>query len=132
MKLPYADWLHMNNGQRAQLNFLESLTFLIIGTFISMLAYPVLAFVTCMAIVVGKGLYTLGYVKGGGPKRRAYGALIVFLGMMSLVFTLSLSVYFCLGGKFIEIEGPAVFNAEFEHVSYFRQRSIRPKAWNAE
>ena len=85
-----------------------------------MLAYPLLAFLTCMAIIIGKGLYTFGYVKGGGPKRRAYGAVIVFLGMIGLVFLLSLTVYFCLGGKYIEIQGPESIDAHFEHVSFFR------------
>ena len=31
-QLPYADWFKMNNGQRAQINFLEQITFFLLCT----------------------------------------------------------------------------------------------------
>ena len=39
-KLPYADWLKMNNGQRAQINFLEQITFQLVSCLIVSICYP--------------------------------------------------------------------------------------------
>ena len=39
-RLPYADWLKMNNGQRCQINFLEQITFALVSGWIASLSYP--------------------------------------------------------------------------------------------
>ena len=75
-KLPYADWFNMNNGQRAQGNFLEHITFLIVGTLISAVYYPVGALVLMCCIFVGRLLFSIGY-SVWGPSGRLPGALIM-------------------------------------------------------
>ena len=60
-KLSYSDWFNMNNAQRAQINFLEHMTFLILGTMICAAYYPVWALVLQCFIFMGRLLFSIGY-----------------------------------------------------------------------
>merc|ERR1712156_322150 len=75
-RLPYADWFRMNNAQRCQINFLEHITFLILGTIIAAFGYPVWALVMQCFIFAGRLLCTIGYTVWG-PSGRIPGALIM-------------------------------------------------------
>ena len=74
-KLPYADWLKMNNGQRAQGNYLEHLSFYLIVFTMVGLVFPMYSFYLSLAVVVGRVLFAIGYTKAG-PGARLPGALL--------------------------------------------------------
>ena len=79
-KLPYADWFNFNCAQRCQVNFLEHITFLVLGTIICAFAYPVWALVLQAFIFLGRLLFTIGY-SVWGPSGRIPGALIMDLAI---------------------------------------------------
>ena len=79
-KLPYSDWFKINCGQRCQINFLEHLNFLIVGTLICALAYPVWALVLQCFIFTGRLLFSIGYTVYG-PSGRTPGAIIMDLAI---------------------------------------------------
>ena len=66
----------MSNAQRCQINFLEHITFLIVGTMISAFYYPVWALVMQGFIFCGRLLFSIGYTVWG-PSGRLPGALIM-------------------------------------------------------
>ena len=80
-KLSYADWFKMNNAQRCQINFLEHINFLILGTLIVAFYYPVAAIVLQSFIFLGRLLFTIGYTCSG-PSGRIVGALIMDLAIL--------------------------------------------------
>ena len=81
--LPYADWFRFNNGQRCQINFLEHLTYALVGPLIVGLVYPHTAAVFAIMIAVGRLLFTIGY-STGGPNRRIAGALIMDVALLAM------------------------------------------------
>ena len=81
-KLPYADWFKMNNGQRCQLNFLEHLNFIVVGTMIAAFYYPVWALALQCFIFVGRLAYSIGYTVYG-PSGRLIGAIIMDLAIFA-------------------------------------------------
>ena len=85
----------MNNGQRVQINFLEHITFAVIGPAIAGLAFPRLALPCAILIFVGRLLFTIGYTTGG-PGGRIYGALMMDLGLF-LSFGVMVAACFKLG-----------------------------------
>ena len=70
----------MNCGQRCQVNFLEHINFLIVGTLICAFAYPVWALVLQCFIFAGRLFFTIGY-SVYGPSGRIPGALIMDLAI---------------------------------------------------
>ena len=74
----------MNNGQRAQINFLEQLTFIIGTTLIATLDNTCcwISFGLIIAFFFGRILFSIGYTKFG-PNARLPGALIMDLVILS-------------------------------------------------
>ena len=70
----------MNNGQRVQINFLEHITFAVVGPAIAGLGYGWLALPCAILIFIGRLLFTIGYTTGG-PGGRIYGALLMDIGL---------------------------------------------------
>ena len=64
-KLPYKDWFRFNNAQRVQINFLEHITFAIIGPLVVGIKYPMWGLVCAGLIIVGRLLFCIGYSIGG-------------------------------------------------------------------
>ena len=62
-----------NCAQRAHLNTLESVTYVLFGVLYSGLRYPVLAASLGATWTIGRVLYTIGYTTGD-PQKRMYGA----------------------------------------------------------
>ena len=81
-RLSYGNWYDMNNGQRAQINFLEQITFIISITVISGFYYPWWAFGLITAYWIGRLVFTMGYTKAG-PNARLPGALIMDLAILA-------------------------------------------------
>ena len=81
-RLSYGNWYDMNNGQRAQINFLEQITFIISITVISGFYYPWWAFGFIIAYWVGRLVFTMGYTKAG-PNARLPGAIVMDLAMVA-------------------------------------------------
>lgn len=80
----------MNNGQRAQINFLEQITFIIglslIAAFQPDCTWYALGFLTAYSI--GRFLFSLGYTSAG-PNARVPGAILMdlaILGQLILAF----------------------------------------------
>ena len=72
----------MNNGQRAQINFLEQITFIISITVIAGFYYPWWAFGFIIAYWIGRLVFTMGYTKAG-PNARLPGAIVMDLAMVA-------------------------------------------------
>ena len=88
-KLAYADWFKMNNGQRAQINFLEQITFMVISTVVVGLVYPDWAFWLQLGIVFGRLAFSIGYTRSG-PDARLVGALTMDICILAaLVLSVS-------------------------------------------
>lgn len=84
--LPYADWYKMNNGQRAQINFLEQITF-ILGTGLISAFEPTCvwwAFGFLATFWVGRILFSIGYTSKG-PGGRLAGAIIGDVAILGLI-----------------------------------------------
>ena len=86
--LPYADWYAMNNGQRAQINFLEQFTFIVGMAVIAALYKPCAWYSFAFLVVywVGRLLFSLGYTKAG-PNARLPGAIAMDLAILALLCT---------------------------------------------
>ena len=89
----------MNNGQRAQINFLESITFIISLSVIAALYYPWWSFGILLAYSVGRLLYTLGYSKMG-PNARLPGAIIMDLMIFAQLPLSVVSLVMCIKNYF--------------------------------
>ena len=86
-KLPYADWFKMNNGQRVQINFLEHITFAILGPIVAGFQYGWAGLCCAILIFIGRLLFTIGYTIGG-PSWRIPGALCMDVGLFVSFFIL--------------------------------------------
>lgn len=91
--LPYGDWYDMNNGQRAQINFLEQITFIIgvslIAGFQADCTWYAMGLLA--AYSVGRLLFSLGYT-ALGPNARIPGALIMDLAILGQLVLSFISV----------------------------------------
>lgn len=83
-KLSYKDWYEFNNWQRAQNNFLETLTPVVVMTFMTAITEPLMACICVAVLIVGRLLYSLGYCYVG-PKGRLVGAILVDLVLIALL-----------------------------------------------
>ena len=91
-RLPYADWYRMNNGQRAQINYLEQLHFILISTLVAGVCHPTWAFRLQMGYLFGRVLFAIGYTKAG-PNARVPGALLMDICMLGCIYFAGKSVY---------------------------------------
>jgi len=88
-KLTYQQWYQFNNAQRAHYNFLEMAPTTFVFLFIAGIYFPIASAALGLAVVIGRVIYTIGYVNGG-PGGRLIGALIndlVLLGLLGLSVT---------------------------------------------
>ena len=85
----------MNNGQRAQINFLEQFTFIISISVMAALYYPWVSFGFLVAYWVGRMIFTMGYTKAG-PNARLPGAVImdlaIFAQLILSIVSLSMTI----------------------------------------
>lgn len=78
----------MNNGQRAQYNFFDQLTLIVLFVCVTGLYNPFYAFISSQVYFWGRLIFTIGYTKWG-PNSRLLGALILDLAILaSLVFVI--------------------------------------------
>ena len=91
-KLSYSAWFNFNNAMRCQINFLEHLNFLIVGTLITAMYYPFWALILQCFIFLGRLLFTIGY-SCTGPSGRIPGALIMDLAIFA---TAGMSIAACV------------------------------------
>ena len=73
-KLPYRDWLRLNNAVRAHFNTLEMLPMSIGCVAVTGLKYPWIGFGEGVAILIGRIVYLIGYHKGAD--KRTVGSII--------------------------------------------------------
>eukprot|EP00347_Sterkiella_histriomuscorum_P010709 403375226 len=74
MKLPYKDWYAMNNAFRVHLNLVEQLPILVVFLLVNGLIVPYLTVWIAWYSVVGRIIYTVGYI-WKGPDARLLGAI---------------------------------------------------------
>ena len=82
----------MNNGQRAQINYLEQLHFVLVSTVIAGVSHPAWAFRLQMGYLFGRILFALGYTKAG-PNARIPGALLMDVCMLGMIYFAGNTVY---------------------------------------
>ena len=88
-QLAYADWFKMNNGQRVQINFLETITFILLSTVTVGIIYPEWAFWLQIGVFVGRLVFSIGYTRSG-PDARLFGALTMDLCILAaLILTVT-------------------------------------------
>ena len=63
-KLSYPQWYKFNCAQRIHLNYLEGLALMILASLLAGLHNPLSAFIIEVLYFVGRGLYSVGYMKG--------------------------------------------------------------------
>ena len=64
-RLSYQAWLDMNIGQRAQINYLEHITYVLVSGFVGGLSHPRFASTFLFVNVVGRTVYTVAYASKG-------------------------------------------------------------------
>ena len=62
--LPYKDWYEFNCAQRCHMNYIEGFALILVGTLISGIQYPLITFATQIVYIIGRQLYSDGYMKG--------------------------------------------------------------------
>ena len=73
-KLEYKDWYKFNCSQRIHLNYLEGIVLIMVATLISGIQHAHFTFGLQIAYIIGRALYSVGYMKGADY--RIQGALI--------------------------------------------------------
>ncbi|KZV99484.1 hypothetical protein EXIGLDRAFT_762573 [Exidia glandulosa HHB12029] len=76
--------MQFNCAQRAHQNTLEHMPFVILGTLVTGLRHPTLAVVMGLSTIIGRAIYTLGYMTGD-PKKRMRGN-VHYIGTAGLLF----------------------------------------------
>ena len=96
-KLNYEQWLIMNNGQRAHMNFVEWIATCEVFLLIGGLNFPIPAAAVGIALVIFRFIYGIGYVTKGANGRYvgAIGADLLFLAQF--VIAVISSIYFIVG-----------------------------------
>eukprot|EP01017_Pseudomicrothorax_dubius_P037616 TRINITY_DN5537_c0_g1_i4.p1 TRINITY_DN5537_c0_g1~~TRINITY_DN5537_c0_g1_i4.p1 ORF type:complete len:199 (-),score=37.01 TRINITY_DN5537_c0_g1_i4:139-735(-) len=87
-KLGYKEWYKFNCGQRAHYQFVEHIGTIIPLLLITGLTFTKLSIILGVLNIVGRVLYSYGYISGG-PTGRLRGAGLIFLTTMP-TFVLSL------------------------------------------
>ena len=82
-RLSYKDWYEFNNWQRAQNNFLETLTPVVVLALMTAITEPLMACISMAVLIFGRLFYSLGYCHFG-PKGRLVGAIITDLALLAV------------------------------------------------
>jgi len=90
-KLNDEQWFIFNNYRRAHMNYLEGAFPVIIPLLISGLSYTRLAFITGIAYIIGREIYSQGY-RRSGSKGRLIGVIILDVALLVLW---SMALYTC-------------------------------------
>mmetsp|Transcript_30471 Transcript_30471/g.22200 ORF Transcript_30471/g.22200 Transcript_30471/m.22200 type:complete len:118 (+) Transcript_30471:231-584(+) len=80
--LPYDKWLGMANGQRAQMNFLESINFYFVASISVALYYPTWAWIYALIFLIARGVYGYSYGFFGAPARLP-AAIVLDIAMLA-------------------------------------------------
>mmetsp|Transcript_21337 Transcript_21337/g.33018 ORF Transcript_21337/g.33018 Transcript_21337/m.33018 type:complete len:95 (+) Transcript_21337:208-492(+) len=80
-QLPYADWLKMNYAQRCQNSYFEHIVLIALSTGVASIYYRGWAFLFVMIYIVGRAIYSIGYMSS--PKGRLVGALTQDVGLLA-------------------------------------------------
>ena len=78
-KLSYKDWYQINKQNRVYLHSLEQMPMVIFPIFICSLRYPLLACIYMALMLLGRVIFSIGYMKKG-PMGRLLGLPIYMLG----------------------------------------------------
>ncbi|KAJ1497723.1 hypothetical protein HMI55_005333 [Coelomomyces lativittatus] len=83
-KLELKQWIDFNNAQRVHLNYLEDLPTVFSMLIFSGTFHPVFTSAVAVLYVVGRQIYSSGYI-AKGPEGRVVGAIVHHLAMISMV-----------------------------------------------
>ena len=78
MKAGYEAWMQFNNAQRIQVHYMESITQILTQQLICGLYWPMPTLVIGIIYLVGRAIFTYGYL-AKGAKGRMFGAPFVLL-----------------------------------------------------
>ena len=84
MKLQYKEWYQFNCAQRCHLNYIEGLPLIVVGTLIGGIAYPFLTFAVQVLYILGRQLYSDGYMKGA-ESRVAGAGIYQLANLVSII-----------------------------------------------
>lgn len=96
-KLDIQSWIHLNNAQRVHLNYLEYLPAHLIFLLTAGIHYPLYSVTLGWIFMIGRMLYTLGYL-WSGAEGRGIGAKIAALATFLLFLSALASAYQLCGG----------------------------------
>jgi len=96
-KLAPTEWIAFNNAQRVHLNYLESLAPHLLFLLTSGIMYPRFATACGWIYMIGRTIYTIGYLRHG-PSGRVIGARVAGVAHGSLALAALLSAYQLGGG----------------------------------
>lgn len=82
-KLSYKDWFNFNIAQRVHLNFVESISTYLVLLLVSGLSYPIIAAILGMCLIIGRIIYSIGYMIS--PILRVPGGFISGVSFFGLV-----------------------------------------------
>ena len=86
-KLSYKEWYIFNCAQRIHHNYLEGFALVVVTSLASGILYPSLTFSLQVAYLIGRSLYSVGYLKGADYRIAGAG-----INMLSQLVLLVLSV----------------------------------------
>ena len=78
MKAGYEAWYEFNNAQRVHLQYMESITQMLCMQLFAGLQWPIPTMAIGVVYLIGRIIYTCGYMRGG-PKGRYIGAAIIMI-----------------------------------------------------
>ena len=96
-KLNYEQWLTMNNGQRAHMNFVEWIATCEVFLLIGGLYFPIPAAAVGLGLVIFRFIYGIGYVRSGANGRYVGAIVSDLLFLAQFVIAVISSIYFVVG-----------------------------------
>ena len=88
MKAGYKAWYEFNSAQRVHMQYMESITQILCMQLFAGLQWPIPTMVIGVVYLIGRILYTYGYMSGG-PKGRIIGVpLIMLVQMFMPIYTI--------------------------------------------
>ena len=96
-KLTTAQWLDFNVAQRQHLNFVEQMVPMVLPLLVAGLFQPRLTVLCGAASIVGRLLYSLGYLTGN-PKSRIMGTPFIYISMLTCVIVSLMGSFAAAGG----------------------------------
>lgn len=94
-KLPFADWYAFNNSQRAVYNYVENMPVVLTCVPIAGLKFEYYAIGFGAAYLIGRTIYSIGYVRSGS-KGRTFGAILLDLALLGLIVVAFMSCFYLL------------------------------------